>query len=130
MRLVMHATLALSTAPKGFTASDLARKVNDLNDCANLRYGPRQAAYDLKKLRGKYLIERIGSSHRYRPSTAGVRAIAGLVLIRDKVIKPLLASCCQRKRGRKPKNAAGIDAHYHRLQVDMQQLLAELGFAA
>lgn len=130
MRLVMHASLALSTAPKGFSASDLARKVNDLNDGADLRYGPRQAAYDLKKLRGKQLIERIGSSHRYRPSSTGVRAIAGLVLLRDKVIKPLLAGCCRRKRGPKPKHATVIDAHYNRLQVDMQHLLADLGFAA
>jgi hypothetical protein len=130
MRLVMHASLALSTAPKGFTASDLARKVNDLHPSPDFQYGPRQAAYDLKKLRGKHLIERIGSSHRYCPPTAGIRAIAGLVLIRDKVIKPLLASCCQRKRGPKPKNSAAADAHYDRLQEGMQQLLAELGFAA
>jgi hypothetical protein len=130
MRLVMHASLALSTAPKGFTASDLARKVNDLNRSANFQYGSREAAYDLKKFRGKHLIERIGSSHRYCPSSTGIRAIAGLVLIRDKVIKPLLAGCCQRKRGPKPKNAAVVDAHYDRLQLDMQHLLDELGFAA
>src|SRR3954466_9396736 len=88
----------------------------------------RQAAYDLKKLRGKHLIERIGSSHRYCPPTAGIRAIAGLVLIRDKVIKPLLASCCQRKRGSKPKNATALDAHYDQLQQGMKHLLNQLGF--
>ena len=29
-------------------------------------YQPRPAAYDLKKLRGKSLVEKIGSSHRYQ----------------------------------------------------------------
>jgi hypothetical protein len=129
IRLVMHAALALSTAPKGFTASDLARKVNDLNPSAESPYRPRQAAYDLKKFRGKQLIERIGSSHRYHSPPEGLRAMAGLVLLRDKVIKPLLASCCHRKRGPKPKNVSPVDVHYDRLRSDMQQLFHELGFA-
>jgi hypothetical protein len=56
--------------------------------------------------------------------------MAGLVVIRDKVIQPLLASCCHRKRGPKPKNATPLDVHYERLRGDWQQLLHELGFAA
>lgn len=130
IRLVMQASLALSTAPKGFTASDLARKFGDLSGSKHNPYTPRQAAYDLKKLRGKQLIEKIGSSHRYRPSTAGLRAMAGLVVLRDKIIKPLLASCCQRKRGPKPRNATPIDTHYDQLQLAMRKLFDELGFAA
>ena len=131
MRLVLQAVLALATAPKGFTASDLARKVAALCVSNQGHYGPRQAAYDLKKLRGKNLVEKIGSSHRYRPSLSGLRAIAGLVVLRDKIIKPLLASCCShRKRGPKPRNATPLDAHYERLRVDMQGLFEELGFTA
>ena len=106
MRVAMRASLALATAPKGFTASDLACKVGDLNPVGSIRsYTPRQAAYDLKKLRGKQFVEKIGSSHRYRRSSEGLRAMTALVVLRDKFIKPLLASCCPRKRGRKPKNA-------------------------
>jgi hypothetical protein len=41
MRLVMQALLALSTAPKGFTASDLARKVGGLSPSKAFHYGPR-----------------------------------------------------------------------------------------
>ncbi len=89
MRFVMQASLALSTAPQGFTASDLSRKVGDLSISQDRSYTSRQAAYDLKKLRGKQLIEKIGSSHRYRPFP-----MTGLVVLRDKVIKPVLASCC------------------------------------
>ncbi len=125
----MRASLALATAPKGFTASDLARKVGNL-DPSDRSYTPRQAAYDLKKLRGKQLIERTGSSHRYRPSSKGLRAMTALVVLRDKVIKPLLASCCQRKRGRKPKTFTPLDAHYDHLQGGMRKLFDELGVAA
>jgi hypothetical protein len=129
MRGAMRASLALATAPKGFTASDLARKAGDLNP-SDRSYTPRQAAYDLKKLRGKQLIERIGSSHRYRPSSKGLRAMTALVVLRDKVIKPLLASCCQGKRGLKPKKVTPLDAHYEHLQAGMRELFDELGIAA
>jgi hypothetical protein len=130
MRLVMQACTALAAAPTGFTASDLARKVGQLHPAKPSCYGPRQAAYDLKKLRGKELMEKIGSSHRYQPSKRGLRAMTGLVVLREKVIKPLLASCCQRKGGRKPRHTTPLDARYQRLQVHLQELFIELGFAA
>ena len=57
----MHAVVALSTAPKGFTASDLAAKVRTLYGPSAKPYQPRQAAYDLKKLRGKKLVSKIGN---------------------------------------------------------------------
>jgi hypothetical protein len=122
--------LALSAAPNGFTASDLAEKVCHLTAVKSFPYTPRQAAYDLKKLRGKGFVEKIDSSHRYRLFTQGIRALTALVALRDKILKPLLASCCQRKRGPKPKNPTVLDTHYERLQIDMQQLFKDLGFAA
>ena len=91
---------------------------------------PRQAAYDLKKLRGKSLVEKIGSSHRYQATRTRLRAMAALVILRDKVIQPLLANSCQLKRGPKPNNATVLDQHYERLQVGMQGLFAEIGIAA
>jgi len=56
--------------------------------------------------------------------------MTGLVVLREKVIKPLLASCCQCKGGRKPRNTTPLEVRYQRLQVDLQELFMELGFAA
>ncbi|PYX84685.1 MAG: hypothetical protein DMG70_05800 [Acidobacteria bacterium] len=130
IRSVIWAVLALSAAPSGFTASDLAKKIYQLTPGDSSAYTPRQAAYDLKKLRGKSIVERIDSSHRYRSSATGIRALTALVVLRDKVIKPLLASSCHRKRGPKPKNSTVLDTHYEHLQTDMQHLLTGLGIAA
>ena len=129
IRAAAHAVIALATSPKGFTASQLAQKVVTLSS-RRLHYGPRHAAYDLKKRRGKKLVERIGSSHRYQPTRPGLRVLTALLVLRDKVIKPLLAGSCQLKRGPKPKNAPPLDQHYHRLQTGMQDLFAEMGIAA
>jgi len=53
MRTVMRAVVALATSPRGFTASEIAQKVRSLAGLAESSYQARQAAYDIKKLRGK-----------------------------------------------------------------------------
>ena len=49
MRQVVDAVIALSPSPNGFTASDVAARVCALGNERRPRYGPRHAAYDLKK---------------------------------------------------------------------------------
>lgn len=120
MRAVALAVIALATSPEGFTASQLAQKVATLSNPPSSGYGPRHAAYDLKKLRGKKLLDKIDSSHRYQSTSQGIRALTALMVLRYKVIKPLLASSCQLKRGPKPKNTTPIDHRYHQLQLDMR----------
>jgi len=51
-------------------------------------YTPRQAAYDLKKLRAKDLITKVGRSRRYELSTSNMRAITALLVLREHVIRP------------------------------------------
>ena len=70
MQRVAEAVLALSTAPTGFTASELAQKVRTMSGEAESAYGPRRAAYDLKKLRGKGMVsqDRVLAPVRIRQS--------------------------------------------------------------
>jgi len=75
-------------------------------------------------------VEKIDSSHRYRPYPQGIRAMTALVVLREKILKPLLASSCPRKRRPKLKNPTIFDTHYERLQTDMQHLFKDLGLAA
>src|ERR1700730_17259002 len=60
MRQVVEALIALSPSPNGFTASEVAARVRALSKQSQSEYGPRHAAYDLKKLRGKQIVRRIG----------------------------------------------------------------------
>src|SRR6202162_3512876 len=59
MRWVAQAVLALSASPGRFAASQLAEQVRRLSQQDQSQYGPRRAAYDLKKLRGKQIVRRI-----------------------------------------------------------------------
>jgi len=49
-------------------------------------YVARKAAYDLHKLRGKSLVERIGKTRRYRVRRPGIRTLAALLILREQVI--------------------------------------------
>ena len=130
LRRTMEATLALAIAPEGFTASEVTRKVRQMAGPSAENYGPRQAAYDLKKLRAKGLADRIGSSHRYTLTWVGIRAMTALLVLRDKVLQPLLANACHRKRGARPANATPLDHCYDTLQTAMQGLFREIGIAS
>jgi hypothetical protein len=103
MRWVIEAVIALcvSSSPQGFTASDLARQVRLLSNQAESDYGPRRAAYDLKKLRAKNIVGRIGQTRRYESTSSGLKAMVALVVLRNKAIKPAikpLLAAAQRRR--------------------------------
>jgi hypothetical protein len=88
MRLVGEAVIALSASPHGFTASESADRVRALGNHSQSQYGPRRAAYDLKKLRGKEIVRRVGRTRRYEPLPTGLKALTALVVLRNKAIKP------------------------------------------
>ena len=103
----------------------MGQTVND-----KLTYGPRQASYDLKKFRGKRIVVRIGKSHRYETSPDGLRAISALVLLRDKILGPLVASATRHESTPGPSNPTGLDNHYEALRREMCATLGQLGIAA
>ena len=125
MRAVVEAVIALSPSPHGFTASDVVARVR-----AIAQYGPRQAAYDLKKRRGKHILARIGRTRRYEPLPSGLRAMTALIVLRNKAIKPLLAAAAPLRSPRGAHNPKPIDTHYHALQLAMHGVFHELGIAA
>jgi hypothetical protein len=128
MRAVAEAVTALAALPGGFTASKLAAEVQFRGQA---EYGPRRATYDLKKLRAKQLVRKVEHTRRYEATPDGVRALTALVVLRDKVIKPLLAAARQpRRRGPPPSHLTAVDQHYHALRGTMSQLFAQLGIAA
>src|SRR5437660_8991238 len=90
----------------------------------------RHAAYDLKKLRGKQIVRRIGHTRRYEPLPTGLRAMTALLVLRNKAIKPLLAVAQPLHPPRGAHNPKPIDAHYQAIAVAMNGVFYELGFAA
>jgi hypothetical protein len=128
IRRVLAAVLALSAAPNGFTVADLTAKVHTI--AKDTDYTTRQAAYDLRKLRGKNLVDRPGRSHRYHVPPQPARTITALLAVRDHVIGPILAGVRSPRMGRKPAHWTPIDRHYETLRIHMQTLFNDLGIIA
>ncbi len=125
LRAALSAVLALATAPDGFTVAQFTAKVHAQTGQAT--YTTRQAAYDLRKLRGKQLIEKPGRTRRYHVPPTAARTITALLTLRDQVIAPILAGMRSPRMGRKPKVWTTIDRDYENIRINMQTLLSHLG---
>ena len=124
---LLCAVLALATAPGGFTVGQLAAKVGTMT--GQTGYTVRQAAYDLRKLRGKRLVDKPGRSRRYQLPPDAARTIAALLTLRDHVIAPILAGVRSPRMGRKPNTWTAVDRDYEQIRTDMQVLFGHLGVA-
>jgi hypothetical protein len=61
---------------------------------------------------------------------SGLRAMTALIVLRNKVIKPLLAAARPLRPIRRASNPQPIDTHYRALQLAMSGVFHELGIAA
>jgi len=129
-RNVIEAVVALATSPAGFSSSELAAQVRALSGQSESEYSARQAAYDIKKLRGKGMVQKVGNSRRYEVIPEGLRAMAALVVLRHRVIRPLLAASGRLIPRPKLQNISRVDRRYENLRDTMRLLFIDLGLAA
>jgi hypothetical protein len=125
---VMESVVALSTQPGGFTSGDLAIKVQERLRLAADDYQPRHAAYDLKKLRGKMLVCKIGTGRCYEAPAEGLQTLVALGILRDKVLKSVLR--IRNLQGPPPRSDNPIDHHYYNLRQEMRRLFKTMKIAA
>ena len=127
MAVVMESVVALSPQPGGFTSGDLAIKVQQRLRVSAEEYQPRQVAYDLKKLRGKKLVQKIGKTRWYEASAEGLRMLVALGMLREKVLKPVLR--IRNLQGPPPRSNNPVDHHYYNLRQEMRRLFKTLKIA-
>jgi hypothetical protein len=125
IRAALSAALALAPAPGGFTVAEHAARVRQIT--GHDGYTTRQAAYDLRKLRGKHLVDKPGRTRRYHVPPPAARTISALLTLRDHVIAPILAGVRSPRMGRKPKIWTAADRDYEALRIGMQTLFRHVG---
>ncbi len=76
------------------------------------------------------MVGRIPKTRRYEPIPTGLKAIAAIVVLRNKVFKPLLAAAQQLQPTRGTQNPTTLDTHYETLRITMHGIFRELGVAA
>jgi hypothetical protein len=70
--------------PDGFTVADFTAKVRDIT--GQTGYTIRNAAYDLRKLRGKHLADKPGRTRRYLISAGAARIISALLTLASRLV--------------------------------------------
>ena len=127
------ATSSDYAAPLGewpfLSLAELAEAVRARTGWGAKKYSVRQAGYDLAKLRGKKLAKRKDQSRRYVSDPSGVRTMCACLLLREKVIKPLLAGVV-RPTGRPPKVLNPLDRLYVNLREELNRTDETIGLAA
>jgi hypothetical protein len=130
MRAVLHALLALGASPTGFGVQDLARTVQVQTGSEATQYTVRHAAYDLKKLRGKGLVQRILHTRRYQPDLERFATACAALLLHEQVFVPVLSGITHHldQAGQTPQHA--IDQHYLTLSRALRATMQAVGIAA
>ncbi|MBS4729652.1 hypothetical protein MSM1_15295 [Mycobacterium sp. SM1] len=126
MRDALCAALALAPAPNGFTVAEFTAKLHALTGHDHTSYTVRQAAYDLRKLRGKQLVDKPARTRHYLVPTQAARTIAALLTLRDQVIAPILAGIRSPRMGRKPAHWTRVDRDYEQIRINIQTLFNDL----
>lgn len=132
MTAVLQAIVALSSLPCELSSGELTAKVREHTGWTETVYGPRQASYDLKKLRGKGLMERVTKSRRYEATELGLRTMAAVAVLRENVFKPILAKACKPEPHSPlpPENRGPLEDHYHAIQHEVRNLFRTLKIPA
>lgn len=97
---VLSALPQLAHHADGFRSADLRPIVRE---GLGTDYGTSQATYDLRKLRGKGLLQRRPDSRRYDLTPEGMRVAVLLAKLRDDLLAPLLAAARRKRRTPKPR---------------------------
>jgi hypothetical protein len=126
MRAAMAAVLASAPKPGGFTVGDVAERTRVLLGPGVFTYTSRHAAYDLRKLRGKALVERVRTTRRYQPQPQ-----ASARWRRSSSYAKRSSSPSWRVRtdqaGAAPQTHPPLDVHYENLQRELRRTFENAG---
>ena len=129
-RAVVQTVIALASVPEGFTLEQLAAGVQQRLGCEPAQYPVRRAAYDLAKVRGKGLVQRVEGRRCYQSQSQQLRTLCAYLILREHIFKPLLAGVSKDILHESPKHLSLIDQHYLLLREQMTKTFPLLGLAA
>ena len=89
-------------------------------------YTLNQLRYDLRKMKGHGLLERVGKQYAYRLTPKGVRVAALFILFHKRVCGPLANSLFHHQTTPTSKPSAKIEAAYHRADAAIQNLIHQV----
>jgi hypothetical protein len=118
VQALLVALLWLRLAPTGFRNRDLRQQVAGLLALSEEQYTASQMTYDMRRLRGHGLIERVPRTHTYHLTDEGARIALILTRGMQHVIRPALSAAldpAERERTRLGKALRALDGEIEHL---------------
>ena len=122
LEVLMHSSSHLG----GQSAADIYQAVLDTHQLTPEQYTRNQLAYDLRKLRAHGLIERPDKRYVYALSDYGRKAAAMLVIVRNRILRPIAGSLFVRSPKPSLKPNSKLQAQYRRTTRSFNDLIALL----
>ena len=122
LEVLMHSSSHLG----GLSAADLHQAILDAHHLKASQYTRNQLAYDLRKLRAHGLIERPDNRYVYALSDYGRKAAAMLVIVRNRILRPIAGSLFDRPPKPSLNPNSKLQAQYRRTTKSFNDLIALL----
>jgi hypothetical protein len=122
LEILMHSSCHLG----GVSAAEIHQSILDAHNLTPQQYTRNQLAYDLRKLRAHGLIERLNNRYVYALSDYGRKAAAMLVIVRNRVIRPIAGSLFESPPNSAMKPNSTLHAQYRRTTKSFNELIALL----
>lgn len=120
---IMESVLSLAIKPGGYTANDVATLMKEKLDKKQAKsYNSEKAAYDIRKLRGKGLVEKIGKSRKYKTTKKGMDTIIAVLTLTQKTIPTILSSINKDVISANPEEMQKIDRIFMNIRNEIKEI--------
>ena len=124
---LLEALLHPGTFVADWTTREVHARVLARHRLTESDYRLTQLRYDLGKLRAHHLVERLGTSRRYRLTARGLKLGVLLVKLRTRLLGPL-ASLASDERPRHPtRTTSAVEAAFLQVDTALHHLCDTLG---
>ena len=110
-----------------WTTRDLHARILARHQLTDGNYRLGQLRYDLSKLRAKGLVERVGTSRRYRLTPLGLKLGVLLVKLRTRLLGPLATLVTNTNPHHPPAHRNSVDAAFREVDTALDHLSVALG---
>jgi hypothetical protein len=122
LEVLMHSSSHLG----GLSAAHIHQAILDAHHLTPDQYTRNQLAYDLRKLRAHGLIQRPDNRYVYTLSDYGRKAAAMLVIVRNRILRPIAGSLFDRPPKSTLQPNSALQAQYRRTTKSFNDLIALL----
>jgi hypothetical protein len=124
---LLEALLHPGTFVADWTTREVHARLLARHRLTEAEYRLSQLRYDLGKLRAHGLVERLGTSRRYRLTLRGLKLGVLLVKLRTRLLGPLTTLATDPGPTRPTRSASEVEAAFRRVDAALDQLCTTLG---